>query len=119
MADECVRALRNGDAAAFDAAYALYHRRIYDFLYRLSGRRDLAEDLFQETFIKLARHATTLREDTELGAWLFTVARNAYRSHRRWVLDLWIWCAAGRAGGNISRARPRRGPIGRRRSGAS
>lgn len=81
-----MRALQRGDAAAFDAVYAGYHARIYQFLYRLAGRRDLAEDLFQETWLKLARHATTLRDDTDLGAWLFTVARNAYRSHRRWLL---------------------------------
>jgi RNA polymerase sigma factor (sigma-70 family) len=78
--------LRRGDAKAFDAVYAHYHRRIYDFLYRMSGRRELAEDLFQETWLKLARHATRLAEQTDLGAWLFTVARNAFRSHRRWVL---------------------------------
>jgi RNA polymerase sigma factor (sigma-70 family) len=83
---EWVSGLRSGDAAAFDAVYAHYHRRIYDFLHRLSGRRDLAEDLFQETFMRLARNATSLREDTDLGGWLFTVARNAYRSHRRWLL---------------------------------
>jgi RNA polymerase sigma-70 factor (ECF subfamily) len=83
---EQVAALRRGEAAAFDAVYAHYHARIYQFLYRLAGRRELAEDLFQETWLKLARHATSLREDTDLGAWLFTVARNAYRSHRRWVL---------------------------------
>jgi RNA polymerase sigma-70 factor (ECF subfamily) len=84
---EWVQALRRGEAQAFDAVYAHYHRRIYQFLHRLAGRRDLAEDLFQETWLKLARHATGLREDTDLGAWLFTVARNAFRSHRRWV---WI-----------------------------
>lgn len=86
MEREWVRALRRGEAKAFDAVYAHYHARIYQFLYRLAGRRDLAEDLFQETWLKLARHATSLREDTDLGGWLFTVARNAFRSHRRWVL---------------------------------
>ena len=79
-------ALKRGEAQAFDAVYARYHARSYQFLYRLAGRRDLAEDLFQETWLKLARHATTLRPDTDLAAWLFTVARNAYRSHRRGVL---------------------------------
>jgi RNA polymerase sigma-70 factor (ECF subfamily) len=85
---ELVEGLRRGEAAAFDRVYALYRGRIYNFLYRLAGRRDLAEDLFQETFLKLARSAGGLREDTTLAAWLFTVARNQYRSHRRWaVLD--------------------------------
>jgi RNA polymerase sigma-70 factor (ECF subfamily) len=81
-----LKALRDGSPAAFDAVYAAYRGRIYNFLYRLSGRRDVADDLFQETWLKLARHAASLRDDTDLGAWLFTVARNAYLSHRRWSL---------------------------------
>jgi RNA polymerase sigma factor (sigma-70 family) len=81
-----VDGLRRGDAAAFDAVYALYKDRIYGFLFRLSGRRHLADDLFQEVFLKLARHATALREDTQLAAWLFTVARNQWRGHQRWLL---------------------------------
>jgi len=84
-----VDALRRGDARGFDAVYERYHRRIHGFLLRLSGRRDVAEDLFQETFLKLARNAPKLDEDTDLAAWLFTVARNAWVSHRRWsMLDL-------------------------------
>lgn len=91
MADDkaVVHGLRRGDAAAFDHAYAALHPRVLGFLLRLSGRRDTAEDLAQETWIKLAKAAPTLREDTNLAAWLFTVARNAFVSHRRWaMLDL-------------------------------
>ncbi len=36
--------------------------------------------------MRLARHATRLEPDTRLGAWLFTVAKNLVRSHRRWSL---------------------------------
>ena len=81
-----VDALRRGDAAAFDAVYARYRGRILGFLLRLSRRRDVAEDLFQETFCKLARNAPKLAEDTDLAAWLFRVARNAWVSHRRWAM---------------------------------
>jgi RNA polymerase sigma factor (sigma-70 family) len=83
--DLCAR-LRRGEAAAFDEAYALHRARIWSFLARLAGDRALAEDLFQETWLSLARHATRLAEDTRLCAWLYTVARNHYRSHRRWAL---------------------------------
>ena len=84
-----VDALRRGDRAAFDRVYAKYRPRIFAFLLRLSGRRDVAEDLFQETWLKLARTAPRLAEDTDLLAWLFTVARNAWVSHRRWsILDV-------------------------------
>ena len=49
----------------------------------MSGRRDVAEDLYQETWIKLAIHAPRLAEDTDLAAWLYTVARNLARSEKR------------------------------------
>jgi RNA polymerase sigma-70 factor (ECF subfamily) len=84
-----IDALRRGEASAFDAAYGRYRGRIHGFLLRLTRRRDVAEDLFQETWLKLARHAPKLAEDTDLRAWLFTVARNAWVSHRRWsMLDV-------------------------------
>jgi RNA polymerase sigma factor (sigma-70 family) len=86
---QLVDGLRRGDAIAFDRAYATYNRRVFSFLLRLSGRRDTAEDLAQETWIKLAKAAPGLREDTRLGPLLFTIARNAFLSHRRWaMLDL-------------------------------
>jgi RNA polymerase sigma-70 factor (ECF subfamily) len=81
-----VASLRSGDPAGFDLAYGRYKSRIYRFLLALARRRDAADDLFQETFFKLARFAPSLREDTDLEAWLFTVARNAFRSHRRWAM---------------------------------
>ncbi len=77
--------LRRGEVAAFDAAYGAYRPRLFAFLLRLAGRRDVAEDLLQETWLKLARHARALREDTDLAAWLVTVARNAHTSYRRWA----------------------------------
>jgi RNA polymerase sigma-70 factor (ECF subfamily) len=81
--------LRRGDATAFDRVYAMYHPRVFSFLLRLSGRRDTAEDLAQETWLKLAKAAAGLREDTTLAPFLFTIARNAFMSHRRWaMLDL-------------------------------
>jgi RNA polymerase sigma factor (sigma-70 family) len=84
-----VDGLRRGDQAAFEAIYARYRGRVHGFLLRLSRRRDVAEDLFQETWVKLARNAHRLHADTDLGAWLFRVARNAWVSHVRWsMLDV-------------------------------
>jgi RNA polymerase sigma-70 factor (ECF subfamily) len=86
---ELVERLRRGDPVAFDRVYSAYNSRLFAFLLRLSGRRDTAEDLAQETWLKLAKAAPTLREDTTLAALLFTIARNAFLSHRRWaMLDL-------------------------------
>jgi RNA polymerase sigma-70 factor (ECF subfamily) len=99
-----VGALKAGELRAFDAVYARHRARVFTFLVRLAGRRDVAEDLLQETFLRLATHAPSLADDTVLAAWLFTVARNLWRSHRRWRLldaarlrELGLWPGSGDA----------------------
>ena len=121
---ELVARLRSGDAEAFDAIYDEYRPRIFGFLLRLSRRRTVAEDLLDETFLRLVRHAPALRTDTNLGAWLFTVARNLYWSYRRasaleddvepLTLSLWPITAPGSIairprGGQRARVQARQG----------
>src|SRR5262245_65663621 len=78
-----VARLRDGDTGAFDEVYGAYRSRIFAFLLRMSRSRTIAEDLLDETWLRLVRHACSLSPDTRLGPWLFTVARNLYWSHRR------------------------------------
>jgi RNA polymerase sigma-70 factor (ECF subfamily) len=78
-----VARLKDGDEAAFVAIYEAYRPRLFSFLVRLSRRRDVAEDLLEETWLRLVARAGDLRDDTRLGAWLFTVARNLHASWRR------------------------------------
>ncbi|MEZ4361550.1 MAG: RNA polymerase sigma factor [Kofleriaceae bacterium] len=82
---ELVERLRRGEPAALDAAYEQHRAQLYAFLVRMTGQRPLAEDLLQETWIRLARRARELRPDTNLRAYLFTIARNLVRSHQRWA----------------------------------
>jgi RNA polymerase sigma-70 factor (ECF subfamily) len=78
-----VARLRAGDTAAFDDVYDTYRPRIFTFLLRMTRNRTLAEDLLDETWLRLVRHAPRLLADTRLGPWLFTVARNLYWNHHR------------------------------------
>jgi RNA polymerase sigma-70 factor (ECF subfamily) len=80
--------LKAGDAAAFEAVYVAYRPRLFSFLARLSRRRDIAEDLLHETWLRLVANAPRLADDTSLAAWLFTVARHLFASWcRRQALD--------------------------------
>lgn len=83
VSEELVRRLRDGDPSAFDAVYAAEKDRLYAFLLRLTRDASVAADLFQNVWLKLARHASALRADSNLRAWLFTVARREYLSFRR------------------------------------
>jgi RNA polymerase sigma-70 factor, ECF subfamily len=78
-----VERLRQGDPNAFDDVYAEFNTRLFTFLMRLSRRRDVAEDLLEETWLRLVKHVQRLGADTRLGPWLFTVARNLHVSYLR------------------------------------
>lgn len=80
---QLVDRLRKGDPAAFDAVHDAFNGRLYNFLARLSNRPDVAEDLLEETWLRLVTHARRLRPDTRLGPWLFTVARHLHASYCR------------------------------------
>jgi RNA polymerase sigma-70 factor (ECF subfamily) len=82
--------LARGDAASFDALFHRHYDRVYGLLFRLVGERAEAEDLAQETFLKLHGRASgfrRLREDENVAAWLYRVAMNlgynALRGRRR------------------------------------
>jgi RNA polymerase sigma-70 factor (ECF subfamily) len=78
-----VARLRDGDTSAIDEIHAAYHARLFTFLARLSRNRDVAEDLLEETWLRLVRYARKLQPDTALGPWLFAVARNLHVSYCR------------------------------------
>jgi len=78
-----VEQLRRGDEAAFDTVYDAFNLRLFTFLLRLTRRHHVAEDLLEETWLRLVKHGHRLRPDTRLGPWLFTVARNLHVSYVR------------------------------------
>jgi RNA polymerase sigma-70 factor (ECF subfamily) len=80
---ELVTRLRAGDAPAFDRVHAEFNGRLFNFLARLSRRRDVAEDLLEETWLRFVDRAPRLRPDTTLGPFLFTIARNLHVSYCR------------------------------------
>jgi RNA polymerase sigma-70 factor (ECF subfamily) len=78
-----VEGLRRGDREAFREVYARYAGPTFGFLARLCGARDRAEDLHQETWMAVARTAARLDAESDLAAWIFTIARNQFRSAQR------------------------------------
>ena len=80
---ELVARLKAGDLAAFDTVYEAFNARLFSFLARLTRRRDRAEDLLEETWLRLVTHRERLDAQSRLGPWLFTVARNLYLSSCR------------------------------------
>ncbi len=78
-----IDAYRQGDKAAFDELVRRYGDSVLGYLTKMSGSREQAEDLFQETFKRIHEKAHTLRGN-RFKPWLFTIATNvAIDSMRR------------------------------------
>jgi RNA polymerase sigma-70 factor (ECF subfamily) len=67
-----------GSRNAFELLYERYKPRVYSFLYRLTGSSEEAEDLLQETFLKIYRHRRNYKPVSRLQSWIYTVARNSW-----------------------------------------
>jgi RNA polymerase sigma-70 factor (ECF subfamily) len=75
--------LKGADSAAFDEVHAAFNTRLFNFLARLSRRRDVAEDLLEETWLRFVDVLPRLRDDTRLAPLLFKISRNLYVSYCR------------------------------------
>lgn len=72
-----------GDETAFEGLVDRYHKQIYVFLVRFTGRPELADDLTQETFIKVHQAAASFDLDKKFRPWVFAIAANKARDMLR------------------------------------
>ncbi len=57
---------------------------VFHFLCRMVGNEDDANDLAQETFVRVFKSRDSFRKSGKFSAWLFTIAANLARNHFRW-----------------------------------
>ncbi len=85
--EELMRAYAGGDAAAFEVLYTRYRKSLYGFLLRQCGSPQVAEELYQETWIKLIRARERYEVRARFRTFLFSIAHNvlidSYRSAGR------------------------------------
>jgi RNA polymerase sigma-70 factor, ECF subfamily len=75
--EELLRRLKRGEAGALAELYDAYSTIVYRLIFRIVNDRGVAEELVQETFLKLWRRANLLDEGARsLGPWIVTIARN-------------------------------------------
>jgi RNA polymerase sigma-70 factor, ECF subfamily len=82
-----IRAAAAGDLGAFERLVRTYQEPLWRFLRRLLGDAGLAEDVAQETFLRVFRRLPTFTFEAKFSTWVFQIARNAgvdeLRSRRR------------------------------------
>ena len=86
QSDEAVmRAVRDGDVDQLGELFERHHARVHALCYRLTRRADAADDLAQETFLRVLRYRDTFRGDAAFATWLYRVAYNV--CHEHWRLE--------------------------------
>lgn len=73
----------SGDQAAFSALFGRYTGRIYGYLVHATGDRALAEDLAQQTWLRLHNARATFRAGSRFSPWIYAIAANLRRDHAR------------------------------------
>ncbi|MGJ8697236.1 MAG: RNA polymerase sigma factor [Verrucomicrobiaceae bacterium] len=80
---DLVLASRRGDSSAYGELIHRYHETIYAFLHQLTGNREDAEDLTQDTFLHARKKLATFKPHLPFRPWLFTIARRLTIAHWR------------------------------------
>jgi RNA polymerase sigma-70 factor (ECF subfamily) len=78
-----VASFLGGERRAFTELMDRYHTRLLNFIYRTIGDRDRAEDLVQETFIRVYRHLHRFDQSKKFSTWLYTIAGNLAKNELR------------------------------------
>ena len=76
--------LQTGQDAALNDLMERHATPVFHFLCRMVGNEDDANDLAQETFVRVFKSAKSFRTGEKFSTWLFTIAANLARNHFRW-----------------------------------
>lgn len=87
--EELSNQMKNGDDHAFEILYERYFDKIYTFIIRRVGQREIAEDLVSHIFLKAFASRARFVWKTSFKSWLYQIANNTlidhYRSHKSTV----------------------------------
>jgi RNA polymerase sigma-70 factor (ECF subfamily) len=80
---DVVALAQQGRELAFRELIRRYERPVFSLIFRMVRDRETAEDLAQETFIKVLNHIDRYRPEFKLSSWLFKIANNVAIDHIR------------------------------------
>lgn len=78
-----VTSLRSGNTKAFEVLFYRYRIPIFNLAYRMVGNKEEAQDLTQETFIKVLKGIDTFDSERNFFSWLYKIATNVCLDHLR------------------------------------
>jgi len=80
---EVVQRFLDGEPRAFTELVDRYDQRLINFVYRMVGDRHRAQDLVQETFVRVYRHLHRFDQSKKFSTWIYTIAGNLAKNELR------------------------------------
>uniref|UniRef100_UPI003216BA8B RNA polymerase sigma factor n=1 Tax=uncultured Draconibacterium sp. TaxID=1573823 RepID=UPI003216BA8B len=80
---QLIRSFKNGDEVAFEKLFSRHHKKLYGFLFKLLNSKQDAEEIVQDTFIKIWERRADFIEGNSFEAFLFKIAKNAFLNLNR------------------------------------
>ncbi len=78
-----IQKAKSGDRKAFEALYQKYKRPILNFAYRLIGNKETAEEITQETFVRVYLNLARFDPRGKVSSWIYTIAGNLAKNELR------------------------------------
>jgi RNA polymerase sigma-70 factor (ECF subfamily) len=78
-----VNAYLDGETRSFDVLVERYQTRLLNFVYRIVGDRERAEDLVQEVYVRVYRHLARFDRSKKFSTWIYTIASNLAKNELR------------------------------------
>jgi len=81
--DILAKAAKEGDVQAFEKLFGRYKMSILNYVYRMVGNREIAEDVTQDAFIRAYKGLHMFNPKMKFTSWLYTIARNLAKNALR------------------------------------
>ncbi len=83
-------AVKEGQIDKLGLLFERHHVVLFNFFLKLTGNRELSDDLVQEVFLRILKYRNTFRGDSKFTSWMYQIARNArvdyYRKRKLEIL---------------------------------
>lgn len=81
--EDLIERFQQGDIYAFELIVTRYKDQLLNFVYRFLGNQEQAEDILQETFLRVYKNRHAYRRVAKFSTWIYTIAGNLARTELR------------------------------------
>lgn len=78
-----VKRFKSKDMEAFDQIFNKYHKSIFYYIYKMAFNTEVAEDITQDTFVKVYKHLSKADDDIKLSTWIYKIAYHTFIDYTR------------------------------------